>query len=71
MRFRALYAAVARTFADQLRQDLADLQAGRQVIPRPLSPAVICQSTRSQYMWPEAHLSPGRLSSEQSRCLWP
>ena len=36
--FRVLYAAVARTFADQLRQDLADLQAGRQVLQRPLSP---------------------------------
>ena len=31
VRFRALYAAVAHTFADQLRQDLADLQAGKQV----------------------------------------
>ncbi len=39
VRFRALYAAVAHTFADQLRQDLADLQAGKQVIPQPLSPA--------------------------------
>ena len=38
MGFRVLYAAVARTFADQLRQDLADLQAGRQVIQWPLSP---------------------------------
>ena len=31
--FRLLYAAIARTFADQLRQDLADLQAGRQLSP--------------------------------------
>ena len=31
-RFRVLYAAVALTFAEQLRQDLANLQAGRQVI---------------------------------------
>ena len=31
-KFRVLYAAVALTFAEQLRQDLANLQAGRQVI---------------------------------------
>ena len=29
--FRALYLAVALTFADQLRQDLADLQASKKV----------------------------------------
>ncbi len=33
--FRVLYAAVALTFAEQLRQDLANLQAGRQVIQQP------------------------------------
>ena len=43
MGFRVLYTAVARTFADQLRQDLADLQAGCQVIQQPLSP-LYCQS---------------------------
>ena len=37
--FRVLFAAVAHAFADQLRQDLADLQAGKQVISQPLSPA--------------------------------
>lgn len=47
--FRVLYAAVALTFAEQLRQDLANLQAGRQVIQRP--PDASFHRTWTPYMW--------------------